>query len=705
MAVLRSMSVQSRMLVAFVFLTLLAIGTVFGIGYVNARASLRAAAEGQLVGLQRSKTNLVRSVLERSRADVLTFSSLLSVTDSAVAFGAAYRSLRPRDLTPEMERAVRAFYAEEFEPALARHSAIEPVPGSFLPASPAGWILQYHYVATAPRPYGSASVVASRSDRGAYARALAAHQPLLERRMKQFGFEQMLLVDSETLDVFYSFQPSTVLGTSLRDGPYATSQMAELARSLASSTALDDYSFADFEPHRPALGRAKGFVGTPVFDGARHVAILLVRFPIEPVEAALHGFGDWEQEGLGRSGEVYLIGPDSTMRTESRFLLEDREAFLEALSRSRLTRRTVGAVRRLGETKLVLPVRSPAAEEALRGQTGIVETEDYRGERVLSAYGPLDVDSVRWGVLAERDVAEIEAPLRAYTRRVLAASVGLALLAAVLATIVSAALTRPIGDLVRGARRVSQGELDLAVRVARGGEYRELGEAFNDMVQSLRVSRAELDRQVRENERLLVSLLPASGAAHVREGKAGARQAFADVTVAYVSLVGLEALSRDQGDERAMDLLSEIVAAWDEAAEEHDVEKVRTIGSSYLAASGLSVERPDHTARMVDFAREAVRIVKRFTAERGTALVVEIGINAGPVIGGLVGRRRFIYDLWGDTVKLARNIESDGRTSILVTRPVYERVRDTVTFAPARALPVRGMGNVDLYAVADEAFA
>jgi len=202
-----------------------------------------------------------------------------------------------------------------------------------------------------------------------------------------------------------------------------------------------------------------------------------------------------------------------------------------------------------------------------------------------------------------------------------------------------------------------------------------------------------------------VSLLPASGAAHVRDGNAEPRQSFADVTVAYVNLVGFESLSPELGEGASMALLSDIVAACDEAAEQHGVEKVRTIGSSYLAVSGLSVERPDHTARMVDFAREVVRIVKRFNAERGVRLVAEIGINAGPVIGGLVGRRKFIYDLWGDTVKLARGIESDGKTSIRVTRAVYERVRDLVPFGSATSADVRGMGPFELFSLLDEATA
>ena len=154
-----------------------------------------------------------------------------------------------------------------------------------------------------------------------------------------------------------------------------------------------------------------------------------------------------------------------------------------------------------------------------------------------------------------------------------------------------------------------------------------------------------------------------------------------------------------------MALLSDVVAACDEAAEQHGVEKVRTIGSSYLAVSGLSVERPDHTARMVEFAREVVRIVRRFNAERGVRLVPEIAINTGPVIGGLVGRRKFIYDLWGDTVKVAREIDVDGRTSILVTRPVYERVRELVEFGPAMRVDVRGSGSMDLFSVIDEAAA
>jgi len=702
---LRSLSVQSKLIAAFVLLTLVTIGVVSWIGYVSARQSLRAASERELMGLQRSKTEMVRNILRSARNEALSLSASTTTTNAARELLAAYRQLGREPVTAEMQAEVRRFYQGEFVPALTKHSAIEPPEGSLLPTTPTGWYLHYHYIATGAKPYGTRRINVSATDRSAYGQAVARVLPELQGVITRLEQGNLTLVDPETLDVFYSLEQSSVLGTNLVSGPYAASKMSRLVVSLRNSQNVDDYRVADFESYYPALGDPKAFVGTPVFDGPRMIAIMVLRLPIEPISKALSGDRQWEAEGLGKTGEVYLLGPDRTMRTDSRFLIEDRPAFLANLRRSTVTSRVVDTVEKLGTTILTIPVEHEAAHAALRGEAGVKAIDDYRGVPALMAYGPVDLDSLRWGVIAKIDQAEAMAPLGDYARRVLAWGVGLSLLATVMALLLAKVLTRPISALVRAARQVSQGALDVKVEVVATDEYRELAEAFNEMVASLRTSRAELDRQVMENERLLVSLLPASGAAHVRDGNAEARQSFADVTVAYVNLVGFESLSPELGEDDSMALLSDIVAACDEAAEQYGVEKVRTIGSSYLAVSGLSVERPDHTARMVDFAREVVRIVKRFNAERGVRLVAEIGINAGPVIGGLVGRRKFIYDLWGDTVKLARGIESDGKASILVTRAVYERVRDLVPFGSATRANVRGMGPIELFSLLDEATA
>src|SRR4029453_17739401 len=115
----------------------------------------------------------------------------------------------------------------------------------------------------------------------------------------------------------------------------------ELVSELANSAKENDYKVADFEAYYPSLGDPKAFVATPVFDGPRMIAIMVLRLPIEPISTALSGDRHWEAEGLGKTGEVYLLGPDQTMRTDSRFLIEDRPAFLATFRRSTVPSRGV----------------------------------------------------------------------------------------------------------------------------------------------------------------------------------------------------------------------------------------------------------------------------------------------------------------------------------------------------------------------------
>ena len=699
---LRSISLQSKLLAAILALVLSAIAVVAWLGYTSARDSLRASALAQVQSMQRAKSGAVSSALEAARNEVLALSAMPQVGAAASELLAAYRVLDGAVLTAAERAAVTDFYAKEFTPAIDARLGVDSPDGAYLPKSAAGWYLQHRYIATGARPYTGSAELVSAADDSAYGRALAKLRPELGETVRRLGFDNILFTDPETLEVFFSFKASTVLGTSLADGPYASSHLAEAARGLRRSQNIDDYKLSDFEFYRPAMGTPRAFISTPVFDGNRLVAIMSLRLPMDSIEKALYGTRDGKPGGLGRTDETYLVGPDLTMRTDSRFVREDAKAFVKDLRTSPLTTHTVDAVERLGTTVLTVKVDHEGTRAALDGESGVIETEDYRGAPVFAAYGPMDLDSLRWGVISEIDRAEALEPLAAYARRALAAAAALALLASLLAVWFAGRIARPIEQLVEGARRISAGDLDTPVPLADAPEFRALGQAFNDMAGSLRGNRDRMQEQVRETERLLSSLLPGPGAAQVREGRQDEPQAFADVTVAFVNLIGLDApAAGGEAEGAALALLSDIVAALDEAAEEHGVEKVRTIGSSYLAASGLSVERPDHTARMVSFAREVVRIVQRFNAERGLGIVAEIGINAGPVTGGLVGRRRFIYDLWGDTVRLARGIESDGKTSIQVTRAVRDRVRDEVAFGPSFRATVRGMGEVELWPVAE----
>ena len=689
---MRQFSLQTRLIAFILLLLLTSVGVVAGLGYASARSSLKSAALAQLQGVQVSRVKLVSTLLQASRNEVLALSSLPEVGRMSAELRASYRALGDTAPDAATRAAVTAFYTRDFAPALSRGIDATVEPEDLLPSSNAGWRAQAAYLVPSARPYTGSQPLPTGADSTAYGRELADTHERLGDILRRFGFENILLVDPDTLEVFFSYQANAALGTSLEKGPYASSNLAEAVRALRRSQNVDDYRISDFEFYRPALGKPRAFIVTPVFDGNRMVAIMALRLATNKIEAALSNVG------MGKTGEVFLIGPDKRLRTESRFMQEDPKAFVAGLRRSKLTTNTVDKIERLGTTVLLAPQAGEAAEAALTGRSGVEDdVVDYRGEPVFTAYGPVDLDSLRWAVIAQVDQKEALAPVRAYAAQALVAAVGLALLGSLVAIAYASRITRPISALAAAAERVGQGESDAEVTPPKDPELRVLGESLNRMIRSLRAQKAEVQAQAQESERLLESLLPASGAAQMREGGQDTPRSFADVTVAFVNLFGLDALALTLGEEAALSLLSDMVGAFDEVAEGLGVEKVRTIGSSYLAASGLSAERPDHTLRMVEFAREAVRIVRRFNAERGLELVAEVGINTGPVTGGLVGRRRFIYDLWGDTVRLARGIVSDGQTSIQVTKPVRDRVQDLIAFGPAVTTEIKGMGRIELY--------
>ena len=318
----RSLSVQSKLIAAFVALTLTAIAVMSWIGYASARDSLRAASERELVGLQRSKSALVQTILKSARNEALSLSASEAVTNAARELLPAYRQLGREPVTAEMQAEVRRFYREEFRPALMKRAAIEPPENSLLPTTPTGWYLHYHYIATGPKPYGQRRANHSATDKSAYGEAAARTATHLQGVVNLLDQGNITLVDPETLDVFFSLEQTSVLGTNLINGPYAASKMSKLVNSLRNSQNEDDYKVADFEAYYPSLGDPKAFVATPVFDGPRMIAIMVLKLPIEPISSALSGNQQWQAEGLGKSGEVYLVGPDHD--DAERFPVPDR---------------------------------------------------------------------------------------------------------------------------------------------------------------------------------------------------------------------------------------------------------------------------------------------------------------------------------------------------------------------------------------------
>ncbi|MEY4669146.1 MAG: hypothetical protein RL518_1845 [Pseudomonadota bacterium] len=696
------LSIQSKMIVLLLSVSLASIGIVASIGYTSAKNALLSSVENQLKGVQVAKTTTLKEMLEALRDQVISMSDSRAALDGMRAFRQAYRELSTRTLSTPEEEKLKAFYQEYYLPQLKKRTEGAPVLERYLPASAAERYLQYHYIARNPNPYQRMQEYSvAESDTSLYGQTHARLHPFFARAVKIFGFEDLMLIDAETLDIVYSYQKTTEFGTNLRDGPYAMTNLGDRARLIRAARDRDDFKIADFEPYRPSLGLPMGFALSPIFDGPQMIGILALQFPIETFNRVLSGDYNWKAEGLGETGEVYVVGPDRTFRSRSRLMYSAPTVFTEQLSQSGVATSIVQAIKDRGTVMNILPVTSKSVEEAFLGRSGITRVNGYLGKPVLSAYGPLELDSLRWAVIAEIDVAEAEAPVREFGRKVVIISSGMALLVSIVALIFSHLLTKPLRMLTDGARRLGAGQPDVKVTVSSRDEFGELAGVFNEMSDNITSQNKRLSEQARQNQDLLLSILPATAVERRQEGDEKANCEFADVSVLFSEIHGMEELGVRIGEASALSILGDLIASFDDAAEKFGIEKVKTIGASYLAVCGLSITRPDHARRVIQFAEEMVRIIGVFNRDHKKAgLRVAIGVNSGPVVGGIVGRRKFLYDLWGDTVAIAKKLTVGEGAEIRVTEGVRTRLGDQFVFSGPTTIQCDGKPAIEMWQIA-----
>ena len=697
---LNRLSIQTKMILLLLAVSLSSIAVVAWNSYKSGRAALIRAAEDHLKGVQVAKTTTLKAMLDSLRDQVISMSDSHVTIEGMREFRAAYKSLNTASLTSEQSEKLEGFYENDFLPKLADQIDGEPVLEQYLPVKPAERYLQYHYLANNPHPYGKKQDLEElESDQSSYGKIHETYHKAFDRAVKIFGFEDVMLVDAESMEIVYSYQKTSEFATNLETGPYANTLMASKVRAMRGNNDRDDFKIADFEPYRPSLGKPMGFALSPIFDGPQMIGLLVLQFPIDNFNKVLTGNFNWAEEGMGQTGESYLVGPDKTMRSSSRFMHSDSAAFLKLLRQSSVPTSTVDKIEKQDSVICAMPVESESVAAAFRGQKGIMVVNDYRGEKTLSAYGPLELDSLRWAVITEKDIAEVEAPIHQLGRTVLIVASGMALAVALLALMFSHLLTRPLRALTEGALRLGRGETDVQVRVKSRDEFGELGRVFNQMSENIKQQTDRLEGQVRENQELLHSILPASAVAQRQEGDEKANREFADVSVLFAEIVGMEELGAKLGEAAALSSLGDLIEAFDEAAEESGIEKVKTIGGSYLAVCGLSVTRPDHARRIIQFAQQMERIIGVFNRDEKAQLAISIGINSGPVVGGVVGRRKFLYDLWGDTVTIAKKLSAGNSTAIRVTSQIRERIGDQFNFGASHKIETEGKPAIEAWEV------
>jgi class 3 adenylate cyclase len=692
-----------RGLAAKLFAALILIGAIAvlvtgGLGYVRARDSLEETIYNQLTAARQAKARQVETYFRTIRNELRVLATSKMVIDATRGFHTTFDELDRQPLPDEMRRAVEAWYAKHYLPEVRRLLGKDVAVADYLPSGNAANTLQYRYIVANPQPAAQRKLTDDAGDGSAYSRLHAVYHPLLRNAAATLGFFDFMIADTRSGRLTYGMAKEVDFTTSLRAGPYRQSNLAAAVARCSGAPDPSATCLEDFAPYMPSDGQPIAFMAAPVIDQGTVIGVLIAQLSNEEIDRVVTGNRRWQQEGFGATGEAYLIGPDSLVRSAPRLFYENRDAYFAELQASGTSAADLDAIRRYGSPVLQQRLDTQATRAALAGIEGTGQVTGNYGRPTLASWGPLAIAGVRWALVAKIETAEAFAPIYRLQRDL--AIVGAIALLGVIAigAWLARSLLGPLRELTAGVGRFAGGDYSAQVPVRSSDEVGELCAAFNGMVDELRTKNTLIETKNRENEELLLNVLPAPIANRLRGGEQSIADGFANVTVMFADLVGFTEMSSEMPPQRLVTLLNGLFSRFDVAAHELGIEKIKTVGDAYMAVCGLPEPVENHAERMVRMAIRMVHITHEHALEHRVSMKLRVGLNSGPVVAGVIGKSKYIYDLWGDTVNLASRMESGGVPgAIQVTTAVYQQVKDLFVFEPRGKIEVKGKGSVEAW--------
>ncbi len=669
------------------------------LGWTNGRDALRQSITNQLTSIRASQAYQIETYFDRIFSQTRTLAEDRMIVNAMKQFKTGYGVGLHRSLDEQQNAEVSQFYSKAFSDKLAEAAEDTPMPIMFEPKRSVVSYFQYHYVVKNPYPLGEKDqLTQSKDELTIYSRFHRFYHPIMRNLANEFGYYDIFLIDVKSLSIVYSVFKETDFGTSLLDGPYQDSGLGVLAKQIIEEPTRGEVTVTDFRPYTPSYGAPAAFVGSPIYDGNELIGMLAMQLPAAQINDAMTYGGAWEENGLGQTGESYLVGSDKMMRSDARLLLEEEETFFDKVGEGNFRPNTVKNITVFNTTNAFLPVVSDSVLEAFDRNSGTHLTRNYLGEPVLSSFAPLNIPGLDWAIISEMATSEAFNPIAVLQRNILIWGVVLVLITALLSMLISRYFVSPIEKLSDGVRRLSSGQDDVSINIDTRDEFGQLATSFNTMVSSIREKSATIARKTEENEALLLNILPGPIAERFQAGEVVADQ-LQQVTIAHLQIKGLDDMSANLGVTSSAALLHALVDRLDDLGESYEVEPVKTLGNTYIVACGLTRTRLDHSRQTVDFALAALKMLTKFNAENSTQLSLKIGVAAGPVTSAVVGTRQFHYELWGRPADLAARIRFEAKpNSILVTDEVQQKVQDHFNFSKPIRLEYDDM-SLDLHSV------
>ena len=469
------------------------------VGFISIFQSHKALIKSkleQLDSVKYTKKSEAENYFDMIRSLLVSISSQQDTIDAITHFTKSFYEL-PKEVSIDIEKLKQELINHYNNYYLNRvNYDIPGVPPKrptidYLPKSLAGLIAQKLYILDNPYNIGEKNKLIYQKDNSTYSKYHKKYHPDFNTFLEKFGLYDIFLVDNNGYVVYTNFKEKD-FATNLLNGPYKNSGLARAYKN-ALNLKKGEISFDDFKPYEPSYNLPAAFISTPIFKDNKKVGVLVFQFPVDILNSMMSFYGKYEEAGLGKSGEVYLVGEDKLMRNNSRFTKEIDHPI----------------VKKLGTTIGILKIDTPSVREALNGKSGSWIINDYRGVPVLSSYAPINVYGNKWAIIAEIDKDEALSEIKKLEYKILITIIiAIIILLAMSYLFTQKLIISRIAILRKAAKDLAKGEGDLTkkVIVPDGDEFYEVATNINHFIEKVRNTIIEAKQASYENSSIAKEL-------------------------------------------------------------------------------------------------------------------------------------------------------------------------------------------------------
>ena len=450
---------KGKLLLLFLVISFLPTAAVGAISYTTSINALQKQATNQLISIRESKKFEIENYFKKSKNTVSHMAQENTVINAIKDFKSGFnRVAEELNLSKdEIERCrselwnyYNVNYYDLRNNKIHNIGRIEDNLNSDIDTT----ILKYLYVAANPNNIAEKYKYEAAKDKSSYTKAHKMYHPSFVNFLNKLNYNDVFLVDNDTGDIIYTALKELDFGTNLLNGPYKGSNLSKAFMEARNALDKEFVVLVDFEFLNPSNKIPSAFVAAPAFDGDKKIGVIILEMHISNIEEILTNNGHWEDMGLGNTGEIQLIGSDSLMRSNSRFINQEKDELITSM----------------GTTILLKEIKTDASRDVLAGNTAVNLFKDFRGIPVIVSYTPLRIEGLDWSIIVKIDQTEAFNEAFKLRNLMLIISAFVLIVITITSLIIASSISNPMIVMSKIAAKVADGDLTVKMPEYKGND-------------------------------------------------------------------------------------------------------------------------------------------------------------------------------------------------------------------------------------------